>query len=83
MVLQWSTQQEVRISNLIVNYLLQQKYFLEGIYKRCALLQVQKAHDWSELQCRVRKSAVHLERPAQQATEPRVIEARDEVYSLS
>ena len=30
---------------------------LEGIYERCALLQVQKAHahNWSEMQCRVHK----------------------------
>ena len=25
------------------------------MHKRCALLQVQKTHDWSELLCRVRK----------------------------
>ena len=32
--------------------------------------QIQKAHDWSELQCHVHtaQSAVHFETPAQQAT---------------
>ena len=32
---------------------------LPGGHKRCALLQVQKAHDWSELLCRVHKRGYH------------------------
>ena len=47
----------VALKSILCYTIYNEKDFSPGGHKRCALLQVQKAHDWSELQYRVHKQA--------------------------